>query len=213
MVEVKERPKTRGEHAAAHTIRKVGIIGAGQMGSGIAHVCALSGFDVLLNDVAAERISAGLSHHQRQPGAPGQPPAHHRRAAAGRAQAHRRRPDLGRPLRLRPRDRGGDREGGRQAQDLRRALPDAQARRHRRHQHLLDLDHAACRRDRPAGALHRHPLHESGAADGAGRADPRHRHRRRDLRDRPSSSSPSSARPSRCRRTFPPSSSTASCCR
>jgi 3-hydroxybutyryl-CoA dehydrogenase len=61
MVEVKERPKTRGEHAAAHTIRKVGIIGAGQMGSGIAHVCALSGFDVLLNDVAAERISAGLA--------------------------------------------------------------------------------------------------------------------------------------------------------
>jgi len=61
MVEVKERPKTRGEHAAANTIRKVGIIGAGQMGSGIAHVCALSGFDVLLNDVAADRISAGLA--------------------------------------------------------------------------------------------------------------------------------------------------------
>ena len=61
MVEVKERPKTRGEHAAANTIRKVGIIGAGQMGSGIAHVCALAGFDVLLNDVAADRISAGLA--------------------------------------------------------------------------------------------------------------------------------------------------------
>jgi 3-hydroxybutyryl-CoA dehydrogenase len=61
MVEVKERPKTRGEHAAANTIRNVGIIGAGQMGSGIAHVCALSGFDVLLNDVAADRISAGLA--------------------------------------------------------------------------------------------------------------------------------------------------------
>ena len=61
MVEVKERPKTRGEHAAVNTIRKVGIIGAGQMGSGIAHVCALSGFDVLLNDVAADRISAGLA--------------------------------------------------------------------------------------------------------------------------------------------------------
>ena len=38
--------------------------------------------------------------------------------------------------------------------------------------------------DRPAGAVHRHPFHESGAADGAGRADPRHRHRRRDLRGR-----------------------------
>src|SRR3954462_11944305 len=42
-------------------IRKVGIIGAGQMGNGIAHVCALAGFDVLLNDVAGDRINAGLA--------------------------------------------------------------------------------------------------------------------------------------------------------
>jgi 3-hydroxybutyryl-CoA dehydrogenase len=37
------------------------VIGAGQMGSGIAHVCALAGFDVLLNDVTAERIQSGLA--------------------------------------------------------------------------------------------------------------------------------------------------------
>jgi 3-hydroxybutyryl-CoA dehydrogenase len=42
-------------------IRKVGIIGAGQMGNGIAHVCAVAGFDVLLNDVAPERTKAGLA--------------------------------------------------------------------------------------------------------------------------------------------------------
>jgi 3-hydroxybutyryl-CoA dehydrogenase len=42
-------------------IRKVGIIGAGQMGNGIAHVCAVAGFDVLLNDVAPDRIKAGLA--------------------------------------------------------------------------------------------------------------------------------------------------------
>jgi 3-hydroxybutyryl-CoA dehydrogenase len=41
-------------------IKTVGVIGAGQMGSGIAHVCALSGFDVLLNDVSAEQIEKGL---------------------------------------------------------------------------------------------------------------------------------------------------------
>jgi 3-hydroxybutyryl-CoA dehydrogenase len=63
MVEVKERPKARGERgdAAAHAIRKIGVVGAGQMGSGIAHVCALSGFHVLLNDVVAERISDGIA--------------------------------------------------------------------------------------------------------------------------------------------------------
>jgi 3-hydroxybutyryl-CoA dehydrogenase len=43
------------------TIRKVGVIGAGQMGNGIAHVCAMSGFEVLLNDVSEDRIKAGLA--------------------------------------------------------------------------------------------------------------------------------------------------------
>ena len=42
-------------------IRNVGVIGAGQMGTGIAHVCALSGFPVLLHDVAPDRIKAGLA--------------------------------------------------------------------------------------------------------------------------------------------------------
>jgi 3-hydroxybutyryl-CoA dehydrogenase len=42
-------------------IKKVGIIGAGQMGSGIAHVCALAGFDVGVNDVSKDRIDAGLT--------------------------------------------------------------------------------------------------------------------------------------------------------
>jgi 3-hydroxybutyryl-CoA dehydrogenase len=42
-------------------IKKVGVIGAGQMGNGIAHVCALSGFTVLLNDLSKERMEAGLA--------------------------------------------------------------------------------------------------------------------------------------------------------
>ena len=41
-------------------IRKVGIIGTGQMGSGIAHVVALSGYDVLLSDLSKERVDKGL---------------------------------------------------------------------------------------------------------------------------------------------------------
>jgi 3-hydroxybutyryl-CoA dehydrogenase len=43
------------------SIRKVGVIGAGQMGNGIAHVCALAGFPVLLNDVSTDRIKSGLA--------------------------------------------------------------------------------------------------------------------------------------------------------
>jgi 3-hydroxybutyryl-CoA dehydrogenase len=42
-------------------IRKVGVIGAGQMGSGIAQVCALAGMDVVLNDITQERADAGLA--------------------------------------------------------------------------------------------------------------------------------------------------------
>jgi 3-hydroxybutyryl-CoA dehydrogenase len=45
----------------AMNIRKVGVIGAGQMGNGIAHVAAVAGFDVLLNDVAEDRIKSALA--------------------------------------------------------------------------------------------------------------------------------------------------------
>ncbi len=63
MVEVKERPRerTHPRSSMAHSIHKIGIVGAGQMGNGIAHVCALSGFQVLLNDVAPDRITQGLA--------------------------------------------------------------------------------------------------------------------------------------------------------
>jgi 3-hydroxybutyryl-CoA dehydrogenase len=42
-------------------IKTIGIIGAGQMGNGIAHVAAIAGFDVKLHDVAEERINAALA--------------------------------------------------------------------------------------------------------------------------------------------------------
>ena len=37
-------------------LRRIGVIGAGQMGAGIAHVCALAGFEVALTDVGEEAL-------------------------------------------------------------------------------------------------------------------------------------------------------------
>jgi 3-hydroxybutyryl-CoA dehydrogenase len=42
-------------------IKKIGVIGAGQMGAGIAHVGALSGFEMILNDISEDRLHAGLA--------------------------------------------------------------------------------------------------------------------------------------------------------
>jgi 3-hydroxybutyryl-CoA dehydrogenase len=39
-------------------IQKIGVIGAGQMGHGIAQVCAQAGFDVLLSDIEPARVTA-----------------------------------------------------------------------------------------------------------------------------------------------------------
>ncbi|MGH6990053.1 MAG: 3-hydroxybutyryl-CoA dehydrogenase [Stellaceae bacterium] len=42
-------------------IQSVGVIGAGQMGNGIAHVCALAGYSVMLNDNSPDRIKAAMA--------------------------------------------------------------------------------------------------------------------------------------------------------
>jgi 3-hydroxybutyryl-CoA dehydrogenase len=42
-------------------IRTVGVIGAGQMGNGIAHVSALAGYEVVLTDVSEAALARGLA--------------------------------------------------------------------------------------------------------------------------------------------------------
>lgn len=42
-------------------IKKIGVIGAGQMGAGIAHVAALSGFEVIMSDISMDRANIGLT--------------------------------------------------------------------------------------------------------------------------------------------------------
>jgi 3-hydroxybutyryl-CoA dehydrogenase len=46
-------------------IERVGIIGAGQMGGGIAHVCALAGYDVVLEDLNTDALTRALGTIER----------------------------------------------------------------------------------------------------------------------------------------------------
>ncbi|WP_296417898.1 3-hydroxybutyryl-CoA dehydrogenase [Pseudooctadecabacter sp.] len=42
-------------------IERIGVVGAGQMGNGIAHVCALAGYDVLLTDISEDALTAATA--------------------------------------------------------------------------------------------------------------------------------------------------------
>jgi 3-hydroxybutyryl-CoA dehydrogenase len=42
-------------------IGSIGIVGAGQMGNGIAHVCALAGYDVILTDVSQDALDRAVA--------------------------------------------------------------------------------------------------------------------------------------------------------
>ena len=46
-------------------VQKIGVIGAGLMGNGIAHVCALAGYDVVLADVAEDRLEKAMDQMGR----------------------------------------------------------------------------------------------------------------------------------------------------
>ena len=43
------------------TIRKIGVIGAGQMGSGIAHVASIAGYEVILHDISPEAVESAMA--------------------------------------------------------------------------------------------------------------------------------------------------------
>ncbi len=61
---VKSKKKTKASKAdkgkKMDTIKSVGVIGAGQMGNGIAHVAALAGYDVSLNDLTEQQVQDAL---------------------------------------------------------------------------------------------------------------------------------------------------------
>jgi 3-hydroxybutyryl-CoA dehydrogenase len=67
-VAVKADSKTKAQSRPVPVIKKVGVIGAGQMGTGIAHVIALGGYDVLLNDLKKEAVEKSISTIEKNMG-------------------------------------------------------------------------------------------------------------------------------------------------
>jgi 3-hydroxybutyryl-CoA dehydrogenase len=57
----KAKPAGDVKASQASIVKKVGIIGAGQMGNGIAHVIALAGYDVALNDLKKDAVDKALA--------------------------------------------------------------------------------------------------------------------------------------------------------
>ena len=47
------------------TVTSIGVVGAGQMGNGIAHVCALAGYDVMMTDISAEALQKAVALIER----------------------------------------------------------------------------------------------------------------------------------------------------
>jgi 3-hydroxybutyryl-CoA dehydrogenase len=59
-VAVKAGAKAKPDARVIPIIKKVGVIGAGQMGTGIAHVVALSGYDLMINDIKKDALEKSL---------------------------------------------------------------------------------------------------------------------------------------------------------
>ena len=59
-----ERPR-KTQESVVKAIKSVGIIGAGQMGNGIAHVAAIAGYDVALNDLKKEAVEKARATIER----------------------------------------------------------------------------------------------------------------------------------------------------
>ena len=164
-------------------MKTVGVIGAGQMGAGIAQVSAQAGYRVLLSDVDLARAEAGKAGIAKQLARA----VEKEKITAGRCDAalakiepRRRRLRL---RAVRSGDRGRDRARGDQAARSSKSVGKVLARhRDPRQQHLVDPDHAAGAGRARSGALHGRAFLQSGAGDGPDRADPRPRHLRRDRR-------------------------------
>ena len=120
------------------------------MGSGIAHVIALSGYDVALHDIAKDKVDAAIGTIDRNLA---------RQVASGKITEDDKRKALVAHHLCRNHGELGDAdlviEAATEDETVKRKIfvalcPFLKPECHRLHQYLVDFDHPACRRDRPA---------------------------------------------------------------
>ncbi|HGG65831.1 MAG TPA: 3-hydroxybutyryl-CoA dehydrogenase, partial [Rhodobacteraceae bacterium] len=79
-------------------IKKIGIVGAGQMGNGIAHVCALAGYDIIMADMSSEALEkarALIDRNMERQVSREKITAEDKATALGRIKSTLKLPDLG----------------------------------------------------------------------------------------------------------------------
>ena len=124
-------------------IRKVGVVGAGTMGNGIAQACAVSGIDVVMVDVAEAAVQRGLATVTGSLDRLHQEGKDHRRRTRMPREAHPRHDDYDAL-----KDCDLVIEAATENEELKvRILKQvdalARSRRDPRHEHVVDLDHQA----------------------------------------------------------------------
>ena len=174
-------PAAKGDSEMA-PISKIGIIGAGQMGGGIAHVVALSGYDVVMHDIVKEKVDAALAIIDKNLA---------RQVASGKISDEERKKALSRITYAETLQGLGDAdlviEAATEDETVKRKIfvalcpfikPDAIVATNTS---SISITRLAAATDRPERFIGLHFMNP-GAGDGAGRDDPRYRHRGRHLR-------------------------------
>ena len=83
----------RSKRRKLMAVEKIGVIGAGQMGTGIAHVLALAGYDVVLDDINKDALSKALERIEKNMQRQAAKGADRRRSDRARPGAHPHHPD------------------------------------------------------------------------------------------------------------------------